>query len=183
MSVVSVFLFALAISIDAFSLAVGFGIKGLYFSFIDCIFVNVINSLSLFISILLSRTIFMNNSLDEVVMIGCCFLIFLGLYNIINYFLDKKFKSINFNKKTSSDTINRISVLFLMCIESVVSGFSMLAYTGSVILLVILAFILHTMFLFLGLFWGKNIANSSGEDVSWLSGILFVLLAVMKFFG
>lgn len=180
---VSVFLFAIAISIDAFSLAIGFGIKGLNFNLIDCIFVNLINSSSLFISIIFSRSVFFLCSGDEIVAIGSCFLLFLGLYNLINYFIDKNTKVVLFNKKKNSDALSRFSIVLLLCLESVISGFSLLAYAGDVFLLVCVSFIFHTLFLFLGLVWGRSIANSYKVDVSWLSGIIFILLAISKFFG
>ena len=89
----SVFLFGLLISIDAFSLAICFGIKGLRVGFFDCVFINIINSFSLLVSILLAKTIFCNFSNDDLIRVGCCFLLFLGFYNIINFFLSKKNKS------------------------------------------------------------------------------------------
>lgn len=135
---VSVFLFAFAISIDAFSLAIGFGIKGLKFKFLDCIFINVINSFFLFISILLSRSVFSFLDVNNISTIGCCFLFLLGVFNLINYFLSKTQKEIYFNKKQK--TVDKLSITVLLCVESVVSGFSMLAFDGSIITLVFFVF-------------------------------------------
>lgn len=178
---VSVFLFAFAISMDAFSLAIGFGIKGLKFKFLDCIFINVINSFFLFISILLSRSVFSFLDVNNISTIGCCFLFLLGVFNLINYFLSKTQKEIYFNKKQK--TVDKLSITVLLCVESVVSGFSMLAFDGSIITLVFLSFVLHTMFLFLGLKWGKNVAKGTNLNTEWLSGVIFILLAISKIFG
>ena len=180
---VSVFLFSIAISVDAFSVAIGFGINGLKFNLIDCIFVNLINALSLFISIVFSRSVFLMYSHSEMMSIGSFFLLFLGLYNLVNFFIDKKFPIALFGKKQQSDTLNKIFIVLLLCLESIVSGFSLLAYTGNIFLLLCMSFVFHTLFLFLGLIWGRSIANTHKIDVSWLSGIIFILLAISKFFG
>lgn len=185
MSMASIFLFGLLISIDAFSLAVCFGLKGLRFGFFDCVFVNIINSLSLTISILFAKTIFNNFSSDNLVVIGCCFLLFLGFYNIINFLLnlnDKKILSFKI-KKERKEIYTIFSIIFLLCFESVISGFSALAYGGNIVLIVVSSFVFHTIFLFLGVFWGKKMASLGEKDISWLSGIIFILLAISKFFG
>ena len=185
MSMASIFLFGLVISIDAFSLAVCFGIKGLKFGFFDCVFINLINSLSLIISVLFAKTIFYNLSGDNLVIIGCCFLLFLGIYNIINFLLNKiNKKTLNYKtRKEKSKTHETFSIIFLLCFESFISGFSALAYIENILLIILSAFVFHTLFLFFGLYFGKKIAGSENIDASWLSGIIFILLAIFKFFS
>ena len=185
MSMASVFLFGLLISIDAFSLAICFGIKGLRVGFFDCVFINIINSFSLLVSILLAKTIFCNFSNDDLIRVGCCFLLFLGFYNIINFFLSKKNKKVlNFRiKKERSKIYELFSILFLLCFESFISGFSALVYIDNIFFVVLSSFVFHTLFLFLGLFLGKKMTGGREVDLSWLSGIIFILLAVFKFFG
>lgn len=67
-----------------------------------------------------------------------------------------------------------------LSIDSLVSG-TMAAFLKIPILLTVLAaFLMGEFFTYLGLFLGQKISSHCPKDLSWVSGLLFIILAIIR---
>ena len=195
MNVLSVILFSFSISIDAFSLAIGYGVQGIKFSLLSSVLINLINGTFLCVSAFFSQRIFACFSADIIVYIGSSFLFFMGVLKFAEFFKNRNkerhfvvrdFGFGDWHKNYFCFEIKKgFSIIPLMCIESVISGFGFLSYGANMIFyLICFAIFFHSLFLFLGSNLGNKMTVGYVEiDFSWFSGIIFIFLSMMKIFG
>lgn len=67
-----------------------------------------------------------------------------------------------------------------MSIDSLIAGTMAAFLKISIPLTVITTFLIGELFTYLGLFLGKKISQRCPKDLSWIGGILFIVLAVLK---
>ena len=196
-----------ALCVDTFVAGVAYGSSGIGLSFRQISVINLICSLCLGIS--LSFGSLLDSWIPEHFTKEICFfsLLFLGCLKLadssIRQYLryheaiNKKillgFSQLRFVIRIYSDPIEADAdknhslswkELFFfsiaMSIDSLIAG-TMAAFLKIPILLTIIAaFFIGMLFLCLGLFLGQKIHNRCPKELSWISGLLFIIMAIAK---
>jgi len=196
-------LFVVALSLDAFAVALSYGASKIKISFFSSVTISLICSISLGAAIVLSSIIFLLLPLaNSVVMgLGASLIILVGIFklydNLIKDFLKKNnFTKVSFRKKNSSKTLLRIYIeptkadldyskslsigeavvlSIILSLDSFVAGLGLGQISGSnLLLLIILSFIVCGGFLILGSSFGRILKKKIKLDLSWLSGLVLI---------
>lgn len=203
----NIFLLVSALCVDIFVASIAYGTNQVFLSRIQIMISNGI--CSFFLGISLSFGVLLDSLIPETFTKEICFfsLLFLGLLkfldSIIKSYVRKHtntrkqlhfhFSSLKFiiniycnpleadadkNKKLSLKEVIFFSVA--MSVDSLIAGTMAAFLKISVLLTVASAFILGCIFTCVGQFLGHKISKKSTIDLSWIGGILFIILAFSK---
>ncbi len=182
-----VLFFSFSISIDAFGYSLGFGSRNIKLGVKDFLVLNIINILllSLFLSIFPHIKILSeSNFLED---IGSYLLLVFGFYYFILAYKDLIFelknglkaKDFTFKERFNYFNFTDFLILFsIFIIENIFSTFVFFASLSHVEIFVLLTFLFHCVFFVLGFKIGNKIISKVPIDTSFISGSIFILLAV-----
>ncbi len=203
----NIFLLVSALCLDTFVASAAYGLNQVSLSRLQIAAINGICSLCLCLSLLFGALI--DSLIPETFTKEICFfsLLILGCFKLLNasfrqYIRNHKsmHKNIRFSisqirfiisiytdpMKADADQNYCLSwreVIFFsiaMSIDSLIAG-TMAAFLKIPVLLTALAaFLMGEFFTYLGLYIGRRISRCFPKDLSWASGILFIILAVLK---
>ncbi|MBD7911668.1 MULTISPECIES: sporulation membrane protein YtaF [Clostridium] len=202
-------LLVLSVCIDAFVASIAYGTNKIEIPILSSIIISSIGSLFLGVSIFAGGFIkdFLPGSLPT--LLSFSILMILGIYRLFeglfkNYIqqknaLDKplKFKifDINFVLQVYADEtkadfdkskiLTAKESLYLasaLSFDSLAVGFGSSLAGGGYIRTIILCFIIGIIIVLLGVFIGKKLLEKSNINLSWLSGVILMILAINKLF-
>lgn len=205
--VFNIFLLVSALCIDTFVASTAYGTEGIHLSGKQIAVINGICSICLGISLMFGSLL--DSWIPETFTKEICFfsLLFLGCFKLtdssIRQYLrhhksvDKKicfaFSQLRFIINIYSDPMeadadrNQLlswkEVIFFslaMSIDSLVAGTMAAFLKISIPLTVACAFVMGELFTYLGLYLGRKISSRCPRDLSWIGGILFIVLAAAK---
>lgn len=201
------FLLVIALSLDLFAAGISYGANRISLSAKQIGIINSISSLCLGASLLFGN--FVDSRIPEAFTKSICFysLLFLSLIklsdSVIRNFLSHQkhfYRNIHFAFSDLQFIINiyanpleadrfqrkmlswKEAVFFslAMSMDSLITGTMAAFFKFSVPLAIITAFLTGSFLTFLGLFLGHKISRCCPKDLSWLSGVIFLLLAFLK---
>lgn len=196
-----------ALSLDAFVASIGYGSNKIKIPFASVMVISVVCSSFLAISLLFGSVVkkFIPGSVTSI--ISFLILILLGIYNLFqslvkNYIKknsssDKRLKIKLFDLRVvidiyvdetkadfdHSNNLNPKEALYLataLSLDSLAVGFGSSLGTVNYIEVILLSFFTSMVAIWLGLFIGRKFAEKSKVNISWLSGALLIILAIMK---
>lgn len=106
---------------------------------------------------------------------------FSGLQVIVNIYGDPM--AADWDRSQSLSWKESAFLAFAMSIDSLVAGTLAAFMRVSVGATVSAAFVMGVMVMYAGMFIGKKLVARCSCDISWLSGCLFIVLALSKFFS
>jgi len=205
--ILNILMLVFALCTDTFVAGTAYGASGITLSSRQIAVINVICSACLGIS--LSFGTLLDSWIPEHFTKEICFfsLLFLGCLKLtdssirqylrhhraINKKIRLGFSKLRFVIRIYSDPMeadadqNQIlswrEVLFFsiaMSIDSLVAGTMAAFLKIPIMMTVVSAFVMGELFLYLGLYLGQKISRHCPKDLSWMSGLLFVFMAVTK---
>lgn len=201
------FLIALAISIDTLVAAFGYGISKIKIPFRSALFITFINTLVLALSILVGFLLKGAVSLTFAKWFSFALLILVGLFKLfselLKLWLSKKVdkpiqvKVFNFqlmlnvltdstkadvNKDKVLSILEAISISLVLALDEIGVGISTGVSNSYPYIVLIFNFFTCLAAVYVGLFIGKKISNHSKINLSWLSGLILIILAVVRLF-
>ncbi len=179
-------IFAFSISIDAFGYSFGFGSRKVKLKFADFFALNLLNILilSLFLNIFpyikfLSEYSYLEN-LGNVLLLLFGFFYFFG--EIKNLFCEKKVdKKIKLKGNNFLNFADLLLLFSIFIIENLFSTIVFFAGLSGMFAFVVFTFLFHCMFFVLGFSLGENFVNKLPINSDFVSGSIFILIALINF--
>ncbi|MDO4276536.1 MAG: manganese efflux pump [Eubacteriales bacterium] len=202
-----ILLLVTALSMDTFVASIAYGANEIHLSWKEVLLINGICAGVLGLALCLGTVI--DSFVPETLTKGICFvsLLLLGIVKLLDYGIKKAIntkkglhKDIEFTvsklhfiitiygnpmaaDKDSSRSISTREAVFLafaMSLDSLIAGTLAAFLKIHIALTVGSDFIMGILMMCFGLFLGRKMASKSGRDLSWLGGLLFLLLAFLK---
>ncbi|MBE6050398.1 MAG: sporulation membrane protein YtaF [Clostridium sp.] len=198
-----------SVCIDAFVASIAYGTNKIKIPIISSLIINIIGSLTLGISLFFGGFIssFLPGKLP--IYISFIILIAIGIYRLFegifkNYirrknYLDKhltiKIFDINIIFQIYADEIKAdfdkskiltpkeaLYLAFALSFDSIAVGFGSSLVGGGYLLTICLCFLIGFSSVILGQFLGRKFSEKSPLNLSWLSGLILIILAITKLF-
>jgi putative sporulation protein YtaF len=206
-SLIESLLLVLAISLDTFVASIGYGTNKIKIPLFSAIIINIVCTSSLALSLYCGSLIKKILPGKVAVTIGSITLIFLGIYYLFegiiktyftkNPFYDKKVKfrlfflkiiidiyvdetKADFNNSKDISPKEAIYLASVLSLDSLVTGLGTSFGEVSFIQAVSLSLFLGILALWIGLNIGRKIVQKSKLSLSWLSGVLLLILGIIK---
>lgn len=184
MELITVFIIAFILGIDAFSLSIGIGLCGIRRRQIYLVSATV----ALFHIIMPLIGLYVGKTLGTFIgpiagKLGAMVLILIGAYYLYEHFTsEKKGSDTNFD----CSVVSRPLGLFLMAgsvsLDALAVGFSLGAIGVDLLITVLVMGIVAGVMTFTGLVLGKKVNLSVGEAAELLGGIILVLIGIYLYF-
>ena len=200
---------ALTCSVDAFAASFAYGTNKIKIPFISNQIINFICCFTLGISLLLGSII--KNYIPPNLTVIICFIILfilgiIKLFDSITKSLIRKYNNINkelkfsfFNFKfilklyadpeeadiDSSRDISPMEAVALalsLSLDGLAIGFGAALTNINILVVVIAALLINMIALLFGVSLGNKIAKKSSVNLSWISGVILIILAIFKLF-
>lgn len=202
----SAILLVFAVCIDAFATSITYGIGKIKIPNISAIIISLIGTSFLAVSIFLAKTL--SNFIDAqaCVTLSVILLFFLGVTNlfqntiksylrkhkgqknvsfslsnisfVVDIFLDEVNADIDNSKILSAHEALMLAVA--LSVDSLATGFSAGLSVTSVWLTLVLSFAVGFLCVKSGCAIGENISKKTKVNLAWLSGVVLIILAVIK---
>ncbi|MGL4772301.1 MAG: sporulation membrane protein YtaF [Clostridium sp.] len=200
-------LLVFSLCLDSFVASIAYGTKKILIPFKSALTINLICSLTLLISLLLGSFLseFIPSSLTSL----CSFLLLFGLgvyrlfESLFKTYISKKtqtsspltFKLFDFKfvievyadeTKADFDNSKTLSIkeaaylATALSLDSLAVGFSYSLIKINPTQIVLLSFLVGMVLLFLGCKLGKKFSEMSSMNISWLSGFLLIVIAILR---
>jgi len=205
--ILHIFLLVFALGLDSFVAAIAYGTNHIYLSSKQIAVVNGICSACLGISLLFGTLL--DSWIPETFTRGICFysLLFLGCLkladssirrylrhhkavdtNIRFAFSQLRFIINIYSDPTEADTNQNHSLSWkeliffslAMSIDSLIAGTMAAFMKISIPLTIVFAFTMGEIFVYMGLYLGQKISSRCPKDLSWIGGVLLIVLALTK---
>lgn len=172
MSFFTILLIAVSLSMDAFTLAISYGLFNLKISIIIkiSIFVGLFHFFMPLLGLKVGSFIYEIIPIKEDLLMGIIFLI-LSIDLLINLFKEEEHKSIN----------NNIQILlfsFAVSLDSFTVGLSLKAIDERILLVTTIFMIVSSIFTFTGLFFGRIIKKIIGKKAELFGVVSLIFLAI-----
>ncbi len=172
MSFFTILLIAVSLSMDAFTLAISYGLFNLKISIIIkiSIFVGLFHFFMPLLGLKVGSFIYEIIPIKEDLLMGIIFLI-LSIDLLINIFKEEEYKSIN----------NNIQILlfsFAVSLDSFTVGLSLKAIDERILLVTTIFMIVSSIFTFTGLFFGRIIKKIIGKKAELFGVVSLIFLAI-----
>lgn len=179
---VQVLLLVTALCLDSFAASIAYGINKTMVSRGQIGVINGICSLCLGFSLLIGSWI--DSWIPEKFTRGICFftLFLMGCIKLGDSGIRKYYSNPVKDDKDRKQRLSWKEVMFLslaMSVDSLFSGMMVAFLKIPILLTVTAAFIMGEIAMYSGLWMGRKI-SSSPKDISWIGGIIFIILAVSK---
>ena len=201
-------LFPLTLCLDAFVASIAYGMNQIKIPISSVLVIGLIGSLFLALSFFASNLIKQFFNPNICLILSSILLMGIGFFTLFQSVLKQYLKQLKEEKKiqfhmngisialdiyldeTSADldhskTLSKKEAILLataLSIDSLFAGFSLGLGCNSYLQLIFLSFILSTSFIFLGIRIGSHLTLKKKFDLSWLSGICFILIGLLKWF-
>ncbi|NLJ40627.1 MAG: sporulation membrane protein YtaF [Clostridiales bacterium] len=202
-------LLVMALSIDAFAASIAYGANKIKVPFKSVIVINLICTGFLGISLLIGSGIRLIVPPSLLTLISFLILLLLGTYYLFESFIktylirvsninkqfniklfDIKFIIDVYGDKTKADLnsskdLSPMEAIYLataLSLDSIVAGFGSSIVNINCIQVMVLSLVFGTVAIWIGLVIGKRLAASLKADLSWIGGIILIMLAIMKLF-
>lgn len=192
----SILFLVMIFSFDSFLVSIAYSIKKINISFSYIVLISFVSVISLLFSVHVSKTLMLMLPELFLKMIGFLFLFILGLYNI----LQDKIKNLLSNNKnnklvrvyldeTNADFDNSknlgfsesIVLSFILSLDSLIGGISVGLLNINQYFLLIIVFIINIILFLLGNLIGQKLSNLLNVNLSYISGIMIIVIAILKF--
>lgn len=200
-------LLVLALSLDAFVASIAYGTNGIKIPFKSIIIIDLICAFFLMISLLLGNLIgeILPNKFN--IIISFLILISIGIYYLFESFVKSylkgrkgkngklKLKLFNISfiievyidetkaDMDNSNNLNSKEALYLalaLSLDSLAIGFGSGLINVNFLYIVFISLIMDLLAIWSGLFLGKFFMRKSKFDLSWLTGIILIVLALLR---
>lgn len=197
-----------SLCIDSFVASIAYGTSKIKIPPISALIINLVSTCTLGISLFIGSIVkkFLPGNLP--IIIGFILLMCLGIYRlfecIFKSYISKRskidtpltFKLFDFKfvldvyaDETKADfdnskTLNPKEAFYLalaLSLDSLAVGFGSSLTSINYIQVIILCFIIGFLAVSIGVFVGKKVADNINIELSWLSGVLLIILAIIKF--
>ncbi|MEG1066864.1 MAG: manganese efflux pump [Erysipelotrichaceae bacterium] len=200
----NILILVIALCIDTLLVAIIYSIKKIKVPVISQLIIAFNGAFFLCISLVLSRIIMLIIPSEICRIISITILLVIGIYTILQFKFKKylkeheelKFNIKNFNLVISiyadetkadidkSKVLTAIEAFYLslaLSLDSLSSGiaYGLLISNKTIIIVTISCFILCYIFIIIGLKLGKYISKLIKYDLGWISGLLFIILAML----
>lgn len=202
-------LLVLAVSLDAFVASIHYGVKRIKIPFLSIMIINMICSFLLGLSILLGKEAQRFLPAGATSIISFIILVSLGIYylfeGLIKFYLESKksnegklemqFAGIHFilniyidetkadkDRSKVLDAKEAIYLAIALSLDSLTIGFGSGLSNMDYLSIMIFSFIAGFLSVCSGLKIGKKLSNGIKFNLSWISGILLIVLAVLRLF-
>lgn len=201
-------LLVLILSLDSFLTSIAYGTNKIKIPFFSIIIINIVCTFFLSISLFLGSQIkkILPGNIAAIVSFALLFLI--GLYylfeGLIKSHLEKKSNNskiklklfnlwiiidiyidetkADFNKSKRLDSIEAIALATTLSIDSLAIGFGSSLSNMNCIYILGLSFLFGMASIWSGQFIGRRLIEKSKLNLSWLSGVILIILAFLKIF-
>lgn len=205
--IIEALLLAFAISIDTLIACFGYGVSKIKIPFLSAIFITLINTLVLGLSILFGFLLKGAISLTFAKWLSFGLLLSVGIFKLFSELLkmwlakkvDKpiKVKVFNFhlmlkvitdstyadlNKDKKLSILEAISVSLVLALDEIGVGLGVGVQSSAPYIILILNFFTCILSVWLGVFIGKKVSKITKINLSWLGGVLLIILAITKLF-
>lgn len=196
-----------ALSLDAFAASFGFGTEKIKIPFSSTMIISTICSLLLTVSLLAGSYVKQLIPQNVTIIISFTILLILAIMRLLDSYIknlikksysnkaDIKFKFMSFEfilniyadstiaDKDNSRTLSAAeaaSLAVALSLDGIAAGFGAGISHVSYIEIIFFSFLTGILAVTLGSFIGRKIANKTELNLSWLSGVVLILLAVSK---
>lgn len=202
-------LLVLALSLDAFAASVSYGINKIKMPITSILLIDFICTLFLGISLLFGSLIRMVVANSILTIISFVILMLIGVYYlfegiiqsklrkssdlnkqlkikvfdlsfIIDIYVDKTKADFNYSKDLSSK--EAIYLAIALSFDSIAVGFGSSIVAINYLQVMMFSMVFNIIAIWVGLFFGRKLSLKSKVDLSWLGGIILMVLAIMKLF-
>ena len=176
-SIIEVLLLVIALSIDAFISSFAYGTKRIKIPLKSVLVINIVCRVILGVSLFLGA--FISPFIHKEFTKGISFIIIflLGLMKLFD-------KTVEVEAGVdSSKILSEIEAIYLavaLSIDSLVVGFGAGLSTINYIHVLVFSFIADMIAVMLGCFLGNKVTEKLNLNISWLSGIILIVLAFLK---
>lgn len=186
----SIIFFAFSLSLDAFGYSLGFGSRNVKLRPIDFLAINILNALILCLFFDIYSFIELANFRLFLDSFGNYILLAFGFYYIVLALKEQLFglktrvvSKINFKNQNSSQltTLDLFFLLSIFVVENIVAVIIFCSNFVGKFYFVAFIFLFHMLFFLVGFYMGNKVAKFFSMDSSFLSGAIFVLLALINF--
>ncbi len=188
-----IFLLIFIFSLDSFLVSIAYSIKKIKINCLCLIIISLVNVLSILFSVYIGIFISLFISKQVLKIISFLILVCLGLYNILDDFIQNKFindskilKIIIDKSNADLDKSNNISVYeaiilsFVLSIDSFLGSISIGFSNIPILILLIIVFITNLLFLLIGKYLGSKLNSILNINFSYISGIIIILIALLR---
>lgn len=202
-------LLVLSVCIDTFVASIAYGTNKIKIPLISAVIINFIGSIVLGLSLFLGGFIkdFLPGYLP--IILSFSILMILGIYRLFeglckNFIQNKKKldkpltikifdmnfvlqvyadeTKADFDKSKTLSAKEAFYLAFALSFDSLAVGFGSSLAGGGYITTILLCFVIGMIAILFGVFLGKTIKEKSNLNLSWLSGVILMILAVTKLF-
>lgn len=196
----------IALCLDSFMACFAYGSNKVKIPFLSALLVAFIGSLFLGISVYTAVYIRNYIPIEVATMISFSIFLMIGLSSLFQSSIKAYLKKYSNQKKLSfryqnvafvldiyidemnadQDHSKKLSLLeafylsMALSLDSIVSGFALGVDVSNPFVLLILSFILGFLAIYGGYYLGKKLNRRKGRDFSWISGLMFIGLAILR---
>ncbi len=190
-----VLLFSFSISIDAFGYSIGFGSRNIKVSKFDFLILNLINTLILTLFFLIYSSIQqVINRFTFLSKVTAILLFCFGCYYLIQAFVSVIKSMLSNKSETKLENIlqrqikyfNFYDFLILLAVfvfENAFSTFIFFSHFSNHVLFIASNFVFHFLFFVIGFDLGNKIVKKISVNTPVITGVIFVILSIMEYFG
>lgn len=198
-----------AVSIDALVASFSYGINKIKIPFKSAVVISAICTIFLTVSFYVGKALSNVISEEVTLIVSCCILVFIGILKLFDSFIKQQIKkqktidkNIKFNflslkfilkiytepETADVDESKRLSIkesiplAIALSIDSLAVGLGSGLASTRAIFIITLSLIMGLLAIFLGSFIGKKVAQKTSINLSWISGVILILLGISKIF-
>lgn len=199
MQYLEIFLLLSALSVDAFVASFGYGAGGIKMPYLSVQIINLICTCFLAVSLYFGYLTqsFINEK--AALWISFSVLMIMGLWKLSGHFIKQKFKKKEKKNKsllaeitedyTKADVDNSkilsplesVTLAVALSIDGISVGFGYSVSNYNLLLVIAFSLISDFIAIYSGYFFGKLISKKIKTNLSWISGVILIFLAVSKF--
>lgn len=200
-------LLVLALSLDAFVASIAYGTNKIKIPFLSLIIINIVCSFFLASSVFLGSQIKKIVPENAAIILSFSILFLLGIYylfeSIAKSYLEKNLKlkekvniklfdinfvidiyvdetKADFNHSKSIEPKEAFYLATALSLDSLAVGFGSSLTSVNYLYVIGLSFIMGMFSIFSGLLLGEKIVERTKINLSWLSGLILIILAILK---
>lgn len=188
-----IFILLVIFSLDTLFVSISYSIKNIKISLKSTLLISLICLFSLLISLFITNNFkhILNQDIGKI--ISSIILLILGLYNLFQNKIKKNLKSKNkiieiYLDETKADLDNSKNISYkealllstILSLDSLLGGVSIGFMKYNLFYIIILSFILNVLFILCGILIGKNLRNVYNFNTSYISGVILLLIAILK---
>lgn len=202
-------LLVLSVSIDSFLASISYGTSKIKIPFSSALIVDIISSTMLGISLIIGSLLQSYISLNIAKIVNFIILFLLGIYRLfeglLKSYINKKSKKLSpfkfklfdfnfvlqvyadeikadFDKSNILTSKEAIYLAFALSLDSLAVGFGSSLLAINYIQVFIFSIFIGLTLILLGSYIGRKFVESTNLDLSWLSGLMLIILAFLRVF-